>query len=158
MIDAPCTKLGVAALMLGAAVIALAAPGADAVTISFDNPPTAQLGPADWSTIPDVRFYCQPFGRAVTFPLVISHRSGSIAIDDAPPRAITFSNPFYIRQRNEFGNYGTVLQFLVVKGEGWTFLSTSPTGGSLYTSPTGLDGVAGGANKCLDGEIVETTK
>ena len=42
----------------------------------------------------------------------------------------------------------------MVKGEGWTFVSNSPTGGSLYTSPAGLDEVAGGANKCLDGEVV----
>jgi hypothetical protein len=104
----------------------------DAVIISFDNPPPVQLGPANWNTIPDVRFRCQPFGKAITFPLVISHRSGSITIGDARPRATTLSNPYYmnpyyIRQRNEFGNHGTVLQFLVVKGEGWTFVSTSPT-------------------------------
>lgn len=126
----------------------------DAVIVSFDTPPQVQLGPADWNTIPDVRFRCQPLGKAVTFQFLISHRSGSITVGDAPPRAITLSNPYYLRQRNEFGNYGTVLQFLVVKGEGWTFVSNSPTGGSLYTSPAGLDAVAGGANTCLDGEVV----
>jgi hypothetical protein len=141
-----------AAFFLGAMVFAVSTP-VDAVIIRFDNPPPVQLGPADWNTIPDVQFRCQPFGRAVTFSLLISHRSGSITIGDAPPRAITLSNPYYIRQRNEFGNYGTILQFLVVKGEGWTFVSTGPTGGSLYTSPAGLDEVAGGANKCLDGEV-----
>jgi hypothetical protein len=142
-----------ATFFLSAMALAVATP-LGAVIISFDSPPPAQLGPAAWNTIPDVRFRCQPFGRAVTFPLLISHRSGSITIGDAPPRAITLSNPYYLRQRNEFGNYGTILQFLVVKGEGWTFVSNSPAGGSLYTSPAGLDAVAGGANTCLDGEVV----
>jgi hypothetical protein len=138
---------------LGVMMLAVTTP-VSAVIIPFDNPPPVQLGPADWNTIPDIQFRCQPFSKAVTFALLISHRSGSITIGDAPARAITFSTPYYIRQRNEFGNYGTTLQFLVVKGEGWTFVSASPTGGSLYTSPAGLDEVAGAANKCLDGEVV----